>query len=146
MLSIGKAIASIRKEHDLTQEAFGAYFYVTRQTVSNWENEKNYPDLQTLVQISDTFHVSLDSLIKEDETMIAAIDKERLVGAFKKKQSRMDMFTGSGTGLLVGCLFAPISQRTYIAAGLAVACILIGWYLKARYDKKILKMVEDDAR
>lgn len=141
-MSIGKAIAAIRKEHDLSQEEFGTYFHVTRQTVSNWENEKNYPDVQTLVRISDTFHVSLDSLIKEDATMVAVIDKERLAGTLKKKKSRMDMFTGSGTGLLIGCLFAPVSPRTYLVASLGIICISIGWYLKARYDKEVLKLVD----
>ena len=41
-MSIGKQIVNIRKEHNLTQEEFGKLFYVTRQTVSNWENENIY--------------------------------------------------------------------------------------------------------
>ena len=39
----------------LTQEEFGKLFHVTRQTVSNWENEKSYPDLQILVSMSNQF-------------------------------------------------------------------------------------------
>ena len=50
-VNIGKQILSIRKEKQLTQEEFGRLFHVTRQTVSNWENEKSYPDLQMLVDI-----------------------------------------------------------------------------------------------
>lgn len=64
----------------MTQEAFGQIFHVTRQTVSNWENEKSYPDLETLVAISDRFGISLDTLLKEDEHMIQTIDKERRRG------------------------------------------------------------------
>ena len=45
-MSIGNQISAIRKEQQLTQEHFGELFHVTRQTVSNWENEKSYPDLQ----------------------------------------------------------------------------------------------------
>ena len=47
-MNIGTQILKIRKEKGLTQEEFGKIFHVTRQTVSNWENEKSYPDLQIL--------------------------------------------------------------------------------------------------
>lgn len=79
-MKLGKEIAQMRKDHSMTQEAFGQLFHVTRQTVSNWENEKSYPDLQTLVDISEHFGVSLDRLLKEDTTMIQTIDKERRTG------------------------------------------------------------------
>ena len=65
-MQLGQMIAKIRKEQGLTQEAFAEKFHVTRQTVSNWENEKSYPDLRTLVKISDMFHISLDVLLKGD--------------------------------------------------------------------------------
>ena len=48
-MNIGTQILKIRKEKGLTQEEFGKIFHVTRQTVSNWENEKSYPDLQILI-------------------------------------------------------------------------------------------------
>jgi transcriptional regulator with XRE-family HTH domain len=52
-MNIGNQILNIRKEKQLTQEEFGKLFHVTRQTVSNWENGKSYPDLQVLVGISN---------------------------------------------------------------------------------------------
>ena len=58
-MSIGKTILNVRKEKGMSQEEFGELFHVTRQTVSNWENEKNYPDLNTLVTMSDMFEISL---------------------------------------------------------------------------------------
>lgn len=79
-MKLGKEISSIRKEHGMTQEAFGQLFHVTRQTVSNWENEKSYPDLQTLIDMSNHFGISLDMLLKEDTHMIQTIDKERHFG------------------------------------------------------------------
>ena len=75
-MQLGQAIAQIRKERGLTQEAFAKVFNVTRQTVSNWENEKSYPDLSTLVKISDEFNVSLDILLKGDFRMVKDIDKK----------------------------------------------------------------------
>lgn len=54
-MNIGNQILNIRKEKQLTQEEFGKLFHVTRQTVSNWENGKSYPDLQILVSMSNQF-------------------------------------------------------------------------------------------
>lgn len=58
-MNIGNQILNIRKENQLTQEEFGKLFHVTRQTVSNWENEKSYPDLKILVSMSNQFDISL---------------------------------------------------------------------------------------
>lgn len=91
-MQLGQAIAQIRKERGLTQETFAKMFNVTRQTVSNWENEKSYPDLSTLVKISDEFNVSLDVLLKEDFRMVKDIDKKI------KKQS---FYIGMIIGLVV---------------------------------------------
>lgn len=76
-MKVGKSIQDIRKQNGLSQEQFGVMFHVTRQTVSNWENEKSYPDLQTLIAISDKFDISLDKLLKEDPHMVKTIDEER---------------------------------------------------------------------
>ena len=61
-MKIGNSIQMIRKENNLSQEEFGKLFHVTRQTISNWENEKSYPDLQTIIAISEHFEISLDKL------------------------------------------------------------------------------------
>ena len=73
-MNIGSVISNIRKERKMTQEEFGKLFHVTRQTVSNWENERSYPDLQVLVDISDMFEISLDEIVKEDKHMVKKID------------------------------------------------------------------------
>ena len=59
---------------------------LTRQTASNWENDKSYPDLQMLIDISNQFEISLDTLIKEDPKMVKTLDKERVLGKIKKEK------------------------------------------------------------
>ena len=54
-MDFGNKICKIRKDNNLTQEEFAERYNVTRQTVSSWENCKSYPDLDTLVRISDDF-------------------------------------------------------------------------------------------
>lgn len=77
-MNIGTKIIEIIKQKNMTQEDFAKIFHVTRQTVSNWENEKSYPDLQTLVQISNEFNVSLDTMLKEDMNMVKKIDNYKV--------------------------------------------------------------------
>lgn len=76
-MELGKKIVKIRKEHQLTQEDFSEKYNVTRQTVSSWENSKSYPDLETIVKISDDFDISLDVLLKEDKKVIENIIKSQ---------------------------------------------------------------------
>lgn len=142
-MSIGKSIYEIRTEKELSQEEFGELFHVTRQTVSNWEREKSYPDLETIIGISDRFEISLDQLLKEDRHMVKTMDKERLHGTYVKKQHAIiDFFTGSGTGIVISCLFALDSPRRTIAFGVGVAMILIGWLKKSKCDKAVIGYLE----
>ena len=75
-MTLGKNIQKIRKEAHLSQESFAEMLHVSRQTISNWENSKSYPDLETIVKISDSFHISLDILLKEDLVMVKTFDSE----------------------------------------------------------------------
>ena len=75
-MRLGQTISDIRKERNMTQEEFAQIFHVTRQTVSNWEKEKNYPDLETLIFMSDEFNISLDVMLKEDKKMVKKLNKE----------------------------------------------------------------------
>ena len=141
-MNIGNQILNIRKEKQLTQEQFGALFHVTRQTVSNWENEKSYPDLQMLIDISNQFEISLDTLIKEDSKMVKTIDKERVLGKIKKEKSIIEFFTGAGTGIIVSCLLSPDSIRRTVVIIIGLVMIEIGWYKKTRYDNKVFRYME----
>ena len=75
-MNFDKKIIEIRKINNLTQEDLAEKLNVSRQTVSNWETNKCYPDIETLVIISNKFNISLDVLIKENKKMIKDIDKK----------------------------------------------------------------------
>ena len=59
-------IKKYRSNLSLSQEELAEKVYVTRQTISNWENNKNYPDIHSLLLLSSIFHISLDQLVKGD--------------------------------------------------------------------------------
>ena len=76
-MELGKKIKELRAEKNWSQEMLAERAYVSRQTVSNWETEKNYPDVHSLLILSDIFGVSLDELIKGDvDTMKETIRNE----------------------------------------------------------------------
>ena len=65
-MEIGTQIKNRRLAVGLSQEELAEQIYVTRQTLSNWENNKTYPDINSLLRLSDLFNVSLDELVKGD--------------------------------------------------------------------------------
>lgn len=76
-MEIGKQIKKYRTEMKFSQEELSEKIFVSRQTISNWENNKNYPDVKSLLLLSSLFNVSLDILIKGDlEEMKEQIKKE----------------------------------------------------------------------
>ena len=68
-MDFGEQIKSIRKKENLTQEQFAIKLNVSRQAVSNWENNKNLPDIGMSILMSNVFQISLDQLIKGDNHM-----------------------------------------------------------------------------
>ena len=78
-MELGKQIKEHRQEAHLSQEELANRVYVSRQTISNWENDKSYPDVNSLVLLSEIFQISLDNLIKGDiEVMKDVIQKEEI--------------------------------------------------------------------
>lgn len=103
---IAEILKAQRKKRGQTQQEVAEIFNVTRQTVSNWENEKNYPDVPTLVAISDYYEISLDYLMKGDAKYMAKMAKEaRLLQTI-----RIGLFSGICGGALL--IFSIISFLT----------------------------------
>lgn len=81
-MNIGEQINTLRKRDGLSQDDFANLFNVSRQTVSNWENAKSYPDLEMIIKISDYFKISVDELLKNDNHVVEKIHSQKK----KKKQ------------------------------------------------------------
>ncbi|MGL5900600.1 MAG: helix-turn-helix domain-containing protein [Lactobacillaceae bacterium] len=64
---LGNRIREEREKKNWTQNKLAEILNVSRQSISKWETGSAYPDIERLIQISDLFKVSLDSLIRDDE-------------------------------------------------------------------------------
>ena len=84
-MEIGNQIKKYRNGLGLSQEELADKIFVTRQTISNWENEKNYPDIKSLVMLSSLFGISLDSLVKGDLEEMKKQIKESDVREFHRQ-------------------------------------------------------------
>ena len=78
-MELGKQIKECRQAAGLSQEELAERVYVSRQTISNWENDRSYPDVHSLVLLGEIFQISLDKLIKGDiDRMKEEIKKEEV--------------------------------------------------------------------
>lgn len=110
-------IKQIRTDHKLTQTEFANKLHVTRQAVSNWENNKNLPDIETLIIIAETFHVSLDDLILGGSDMNKMTEKLIADGSENKRAKFNMVSTIIGAVLmLMGfmCLFIKANSVEYV--------------------------------
>lgn len=65
-MELGKKIKYYRNEKAVTQDELAERVFVSRQTISNWENDKSYPDINSILLLSEVLDVPIDNLIKGD--------------------------------------------------------------------------------
>lgn len=74
-MEIGRKLKEVRMKSNLTQEQVAEKLFVSRQTISNWENEKSYPDIISIIRLSDLYSISLDELLKGDQKMMEHLNE-----------------------------------------------------------------------
>jgi transcriptional regulator with XRE-family HTH domain len=104
-------LKTYRTEHGLTQDDVAASLYVSRQTISKWENGVNEPDIHTILRLSDIYSVTLDDLLRGDEIVIQKLArKER---SYKKLIWLVAILSGIVLlGLL--CISVALSHETIL--------------------------------
>lgn len=73
-MDIGGKIKKSRTDAKITQEQAAQALGISRQTISNWENERSYPDIVSVLKMSDLYSVSLDYLLKGEGPMNDYLD------------------------------------------------------------------------
>lgn len=66
---VGERLTELRIKNNMTQEEFAEYMCVTRQSVSKWETDKTYPDVEKLIKIAELYNVTLDYLVRGQEVI-----------------------------------------------------------------------------
>lgn len=76
-MKFGERLKQARIRSDMAQEAVIKQIGVTRQSLSNWENDRTYPDLASVVKLSDLYQVSLDDLLREDMELRRSMEAQQ---------------------------------------------------------------------
>lgn len=78
-MNVGARIKKYREKQNISQDELALKVFVSRQTISNWETNKSYPNIKSLTMLSNIFHVTLDDFIKGDiEEMKRIVSKEKI--------------------------------------------------------------------
>lgn len=91
-MEFSEQIKMIRRRSKLTQEELAKKLNVSRQAVSNWENNRNLPDLEMLIKISSVFEISLDQLILGD-AKINKMTEKLIKDTDENRKAKFNMIT-----------------------------------------------------
>ena len=113
-MELGQRLKEYRSAAGMTQEELAEKMYVSRQTISSWENDKSYPDIHSLLMLSDLFGVTLDTFVKGDiEIMKEKVDQTDIRN-FKRESNIFGV-------LVVLCVVSPL----LLFKGLGIPGLLI---------------------
>lgn len=133
-MEIKNQIRAYRSQLGMSQEELGEAVYVTRQTVSNWETGKSYPDIQSLLRLSSLFGISLDQLIKGDVELMKEKINADDVRAFNRL-SNMFMFM-MVLSLLAWAPLAYFLNRWGLALAAVLFAVTLWLAFKVEKEKK----------
>lgn len=148
-MEIGKKLKHARLQAKLTQEQVAELIHVSRQTISNWENEKSYPDILSVIRLSDVYQISLDVLLKGDPDLMKHLNESTdIVKSNKKVILGYILWGVFYIGLLMvdrAYGIVKISDPLLNYAVLGLFIIGITWYL-IRHVKVVERISKLDRR
>lgn len=78
-MKIGTIIKEKRTKLGLTQEDLAKKLHVSRSSISNWEIDRNYPDIKLIVNVSKVLNIPLEELLKEDSDIVNKISEDTII-------------------------------------------------------------------
>lgn len=136
-MEIGRQIKKYRLGSGLSQDELAEKIFVTRQTISNWENDKNYPDIKSLLLLSSLFDVSLDILVKGDlEEMKEQIKKEQIKAEDIEKLNHDGAIFGILLLVVIVSAVPLAIFLDFIGMGIWALLFLVTMYYALRVEKQ----------
>lgn len=135
-MNIGTQIKNRRMQMNLSQEELAQRVFVTRQTVSNWETEKSYPDIHSVLMLSQVFGTTVDALLKEDIPQMKSEINQNEIKRFNRYSSIYTILL-----ILVILITAPLIVLLKIP-GIIIAVVL--WAVTLAYAFKVEKIKKEN--
>ncbi|WP_086350736.1 helix-turn-helix domain-containing protein [Candidatus Enterococcus clewellii] len=133
-MDIGAHLKTKREEHHLTQEQLANKIFVSRQAISQWENNKTFPDISNLIMLSELYKIPLEQLILKkaiDSTMQKEANQQRQKYA---RNSTVVLFIVSLTTVIFA-IFHKINNNGVVIFYAVLSLLILGIY--ALYMKKL---------
>lgn len=130
-MKLGEQIKKYRTELSLSQDQLAERCFVSRQSISNWENDKTYPDIKSLLLLSEVFSVSLDQLVKGDVEMMKSEISEQERVKFQKEGAILAVF-------FLAILILPIPLAKFLGwlgMGIYLVIVVVGMYYAIQVEK-----------
>ena len=121
-MKIGQKLKDDRIRSGFTQEYAAEKINVSRQTISNWENEKSYPDIMSVIELSSLYSVSLDNLLKGDQKMIEHLKENTDIVKSSKKLIAAIICNILLASVLIALSFFIPENRYYL---IGVFCMIV---------------------
>ena len=116
-MNFGEQFKKLRSDRKLTQEQVATQLHISRQAVSNWENNKNLPDIEMVVNIARTFDLSLDQLIFGDDPENNMTEKLIKDGS-ETRRAKLNLISICVGAILVimgiGCILIKANSVEYV--------------------------------
>ena len=135
-MELNEQIKKYRTEMNISQEELAEKIYVTRQSISNWENGKTYPDIHSLLLLSSLFGISLDQLVKGDiEIMKEEIKKEEI--------AKMNRYGKIYTIMLIATAISAVPLFMWLGVWALIPWGII-WAISMYFAYKVEKVKKDN--
>ncbi len=135
-MNFGNNLIYYRKKLGITQEELADKLFVSRQTVSRWETDSTFPDIETLIKLCDLFECDLDTLIRGNVQEENKSDRKqtdaKTLEIYDKYMNRFSLKISIGVWLIffgASLLIALLTVNTAIAV--AALLLSIGFALGA---------------
>lgn len=149
-IKFGNRLKQERQKKQMTQQKVADDLNVSRQTISSWETENSYPDIESLIQLSNYYQVSLDTLLKEDTGMTEYLKKQEVLKSIKPVTIVLTIIDVMFIALICTDLLGIIKFNSWVirlvfVMGIlnAIALILLSVFMKkvsakpTNYQKRI---------
>lgn len=132
-MNFGENLQRLRKGKNISQENLAEALQVSRQTIGKWENGTTYPEAECLIQISDFFGVSIDTLLKgtvaeADITETLSADKtddiKSTVG--QRQRNQKIRFVAAVILFVISPFYPGETGANTVSSFFMILCIAIG--------------------
>ena len=124
-MKIGDKLKNARLNKKLTQEEVAEKLFVSRQSISNWENNKTYPDIGNVIALSDLYQISLDELLKGSDNFMKHLEESTNIVESNKKL--IFIIVIALIAMIVMALFTEfLPEKVFLISIFSLAVIVTG--------------------